>query len=196
MEVVETCLTLLEDDFVTDLPDCTVGRFTVVFLTDEPLLPLVEELLLVAVFLGLLLTSFFITVLVFPVCLDTTALLFVIEFPLPLLLLVAVVLLTDLCTLPLSLERTVVLLETELLVLVLGELLLTVVLRFMVLFPLVLLRCVVFLDTVLLFLAIVLLETVLLFLNPSLLVATDLLDLRLLLVLYPLSLTATLLSFL
>ena len=81
---------------------------------------------------------------------------------------------------------------------VLGELLLTVVLRFMVLFPLLLLRCVVVLDTVLLllFLAVVLLETVLLFLNPSLPLATDLLDLRLLLVLYPLSLTATLLSFL
>ena len=94
MEVVETCLTLLEDDFVTDLPECTVGRFTVVFLTDEPLLLLVEELLLIVAFLGLLFTSFFTTVLVFPEGLDTTALLFVIERPLPSLLLVAVVLLT------------------------------------------------------------------------------------------------------
>ena len=94
MEVVETCLALLEADFVTDLPDCTVGRFTVVFLTDEPLLLLVEELLLIVAFLGLLFTSFFTTVLVFPEGLDTTALLFVIERPLPSLLLVAVVLLT------------------------------------------------------------------------------------------------------
>ena len=94
MEDVETCLALLEADFVTDLPDCTVGRFTVVFLTDEPLLLLVEELLLIVVFLGLLFTSFFTTVLVFPEGLDTSALLFVIERPLPSLLLVAVVLLT------------------------------------------------------------------------------------------------------
>jgi hypothetical protein len=99
VEVVEIFLALLPlDELVTDLFtvlfDCTFGRFTLVFLTEEPLLLLLEELLLIEVFLGLLFTSFFTTVLVFPEGLDTTALLLVTELPLPLLLLVLVVLLT------------------------------------------------------------------------------------------------------
>ena len=98
MEAVEIFLALLLDDFATDLVaellDCTFGRFTDVLLTAEPLLLLLEELLLTEVFLGLLLTSFFTVVLVFPEGLDTTALLFVIELPPPVLDLVVVVLLT------------------------------------------------------------------------------------------------------
>jgi hypothetical protein len=99
VEVVEIFLALLLlDELATDLFtvlfDCTFGRFTVVFLTDEPLLLLLEELLLIEVFLGLLFTSCFTTVLVVPEGLDTTALLLVTELPLPLLLLVVVVLLT------------------------------------------------------------------------------------------------------
>ena len=90
-----------------------------------------------------------------------------------------------------------VLLEIDLSFLELGEVLLTVVLLFTEPFPLELLRWVVDLEIVL-FLEVVLRETLLLFLKPSFLPATDLLDLRLLLLwlLYPLSLTATLLSFL
>ena len=80
MEAVEIflALPLLEDlatVLFTLLFDCIFGRFTVVFLTDEPLLLLLEELLLIE---GL----------------DTTALLLVTELPLPLLLLVVVVLFT------------------------------------------------------------------------------------------------------
>ena len=139
MEAVEIFLALLLDDFVTDLFtvlfDCTLGRFTELFLTDEPLLLLLEELLLTEVFLGLLLISFFTVVLVFPEGLDTTALLLVIELPPPLLLLVVVVLLTVLSALPLSLERMEELLEMDLSFLELGVLLLTVVLLFMVPFP-------------------------------------------------------------
>lgn len=79
--------------------------------------------------------------------------------------------------------RTEELLETDLSFLAVGELLLTVVLLFTVLLPL--LRCVVdlvivlFLPPTLLLLDAVLLETLLLFLGPSFLLATDLLDLRL-----------------
>lgn len=99
MEAVEIflALPLLEDlatVLFTLLFDCIFGRFTVVFLTDEPLLLLLEELLLIEVFLGLLFTSFFTVVLVLPEGLDTTALLLVTELPLPLLLLVVVVLFT------------------------------------------------------------------------------------------------------
>ena len=174
MEAVETFLALLEDAFTTDLFavlfDCTVGRFTVVFLTDEVLLFLLEELLLIEVFLGLLLTSFFTVVLVFPEGLDTTALLLVTELPLPLILLAEVVLLTVLWTFPLSFWRIEELLETDLSFLALGELLLTVVLLLTVLFPLLLLRWVVVLETLLslpltvLLLDVVLLETLLFFL--------------------------------